>query len=111
MKFPIMSEIKANEPVCNICNSVETLVDTFYYKESQKRFKTLFLFLIKNVGIYTKFGIIITYSLSHQDIADIIGSNRITITRIINNLNRKKIISIYKRRFILHDPLLLVQLT
>lgn len=87
---------------------MEVLLDTFSYKESKKRFKTLLLFLMKNIGIYTKFGIIIIYPLSHQDIADIIGSNRITVTRIMNDLNRKKIISIYKRRFILHDPILLL---
>lgn len=87
---------------------MEALIDSFAYKESYKRFKTLLLFLVKNIGIYTKFGMVIVYPLSHQDIAEIIGSNRITITRIINKLNQQKIISIYKRKFILHDPILLL---
>nr|YP_009297141.1 global nitrogen transcriptional regulator [Porphyridium sordidum]AOM66484.1 global nitrogen transcriptional regulator [Porphyridium sordidum] len=109
--FTIITNMKHNYAINvkfynTFFDSMQTLLDILIYKESHKRFRALLLLLAKNIGIYTKFGIVITYSLSYQDIADIVGSNRVTITRIINDLNYYKIISIYKRKLILHDPIL-----
>jgi CRP-like cAMP-binding protein len=47
---------------------------------------------------------LIDLRLTHQDIAEIIGSTRVTVTRLLNAFEKQGIIQRMQRRFIvLHD--------
>ena len=48
--------------------------------------------------------------LTHQEIADMTGVNRQTVTRVLGDLRRKRILSIQRRRIRIDNPALLNQL-
>jgi len=64
----------------------------------------LFGWLAKRFGQEVERGQLIDLRLTHQDIAELIGSTRVTITRLLNDLEKQGIIKRVQRQFIvLHD--------
>ncbi|MEB3226431.1 MAG: helix-turn-helix domain-containing protein, partial [Synechococcus sp.] len=45
----------------------------------------------------------------HQAIAEAIGSTRVTVTRLLGELREQDMISIYKKKITVHDPVNLSQ--
>nr|YP_010330184.1 global nitrogen transcriptional regulator [Porphyridium aerugineum]UNJ17900.1 global nitrogen transcriptional regulator [Porphyridium aerugineum] len=88
---------------------LEYFIDILYYKDAQKRLIALLLILCKLFGIYTSFGILLNLEISHKELSRIIGSTRVTVTRILNDLKKEKIISINYKFLVIHDPLLLIE--
>jgi CRP-like cAMP-binding protein len=66
----------------------------------------LFGWLAKRFGQEVEQGKLIALRLTHQDIAEIIGSTRVTVTRLLNTFEKQGIIQRVQRHFIvLHDQL------
>lgn len=58
------------------------------HKNTKKRLIQLLLILIKNFGILSSNKIFVPFNISHNNIANIIGSQRITVNRIMNQLKQ-----------------------
>nr|YP_010338139.1 global nitrogen transcriptional regulator [Erythrolobus coxiae]UNJ17724.1 global nitrogen transcriptional regulator [Erythrolobus coxiae] len=83
------------------------ITEILIHREIQNRFIILLLNLCCEFGRYVKYGILLDLSLSHNNIASIIGTTRSTITRIIAYLKKQKLITVYKKKFIIFDLLAL----
>ena len=71
---------------------------------SAQRIKMLFFMLSENYGETTDAGTILNIKLIHQDIADMTGLTRETVTRILNKLQKSGEIKMLKNRLILLRP-------
>jgi CRP-like cAMP-binding protein len=69
------------------------MIEVLAHKNMKNRFIHLLLALSETFGIINSKQIHINLTLSYYTIAIIIGSNRNTIGQIINNLQKKKLIS------------------
>ena len=73
------------------------------HRNTKKRVIQLLIILVKRFGYIKNHQIIIQTSLSHQLIASITGSQRVTISRIINQLKEKKIIDHINNTIIINN--------
>ena len=64
---------------------------------------------IEQVEKALKEGITIDLKLSHQAIAEAIGSTRVTVTRLLGDLRQETMISIHKKKITVHNPVALSQ--
>ncbi|MGD1904945.1 MAG: Crp/Fnr family transcriptional regulator [Leptolyngbyaceae cyanobacterium] len=70
------------------------------------RLKALLRWLTDKFGRSTEQGKLIQLRLTHQDIADAIGSTRVTVTRLIRDLEREGVLSYSPKQYIiLHHEL------
>jgi CRP/FNR family transcriptional regulator len=64
--------------------------------------------LIYHLGAHhgTRLGkaIALEVALTHQEIADMTGVNRQTVTTILGDLRRKRVLSVQRRRIVIDDP-------
>lgn len=60
------------------------------HRSTKKRLVQLLFILIEHFGTFTEYSIIIPFNLSHYTIATIIGSQRITVNKIMNELKKKE---------------------
>ena len=74
-------------------NHNEDIIGITSHKNTKKRLIQFLFVLIERLGVLTKKQIIIPLNLSHYTIATIIGSQRITVNRIMNELKKKNILS------------------
>ena len=74
------------------------------HDNSTQRIKMLFLILSETYWEMTDGGTILNIKLIHQDIADMTGLTRETVTRILNRLQRSGEIKMLKNRLILLRP-------
>jgi CRP-like cAMP-binding protein len=68
------------------------------------RLVSFLLILCRDFGVPCADGITIDLKLSHQAIAEAIGSTRVTVTRLLGDLREKKMISIHKKKITVHKP-------
>nr|YP_009402700.1 global nitrogen regulator [Compsopogon caeruleus]ARX96054.1 global nitrogen regulator [Compsopogon caeruleus] len=85
---------------------MELFASLLYHKSLKNRFLNFLLIMCKNFGIVYPFGITISINISHLDISNIIGSSRIAVTRLINQL-KKKLIMIFKQKITIYNPVYL----
>lgn len=74
------------------------------FNNAAQRIKMLFLMLSETYGEKTEKGTILKIKLIHQDIADMVGLTRETVTRILDKWQRGGEIEILKNRYILLRP-------
>lgn len=70
------------------------------YKNASHRIKILFLMLSDKYGEKTPEGITINMKLTHQEIAEMAGMTRETVTRVIDRWQREGGINVLKNKFI-----------
>jgi CRP/FNR family transcriptional regulator len=70
------------------------------FDTASQRIKGLLFMLMSDYGESTEEGIILNLKLTHQEIADMTGLSRETVTRIINRWQKSELISIMKKRYI-----------
>lgn len=90
---------KTNNDIANI----------LVYKNTKKRVIQLLLTISKNFGKIKPKYIIIPFYLSHQTIATITGSQRITINRIMYALKKKRIINYDNQKILIYSIIKLTQ--
>ena len=77
-------------------------------RDMKRRLIFSIFLLSQYCGKYTKQGIVIPCQLSHKSLSIIIGSNRVTVTRILNNLKNTKLITFNKKKIIISNITILV---
>ena len=73
------------------------------FRDAQQRIRMLFMILSNDSGEKTSEGVLINVKLTHQEIADMAGLTRETVTRVINKLRKKGEIVVMKK-FIRLNP-------
>lgn len=83
----------------------EMMIETLAHRDMGSRLESFLLILCRDFGVPTPQGVMIDLRLSHQAIAEAIGSTRVTITRLLVELRKAKKISIHKKKITVHDPM------
>lgn len=80
------------------------LTEILHCRQTESSIIRLFAWLAKRFGQEVEQGQLIDLRLTHQDIADLLGLTRVTVTRVLNDLERQGIIQRKKRQaIVLHD--------
>lgn len=87
----------------------EMMIETLAHRDMGSRLVSFLLILCRDFGIPTPEGIRIDLKLSHQAIAEAIGSTRVTVTRLLGDLRQEDMISINKKKITVHNPVALSQ--
>jgi CRP/FNR family transcriptional regulator, global nitrogen regulator len=87
----------------------EMMVETLAHRDMGSRLVSFLLILCRDFGMPTNAGITIDLRLSHQAIAEAIGSTRVTVTRLLGDLKDGELISIHKKKITVHNPIALGQ--
>ena len=74
---------------------------TMHYGSVQTRFRTFLTWLAERFGQQSGEEYFIPIPLTHQDIAEVIGSTRVTVTRLIGKLEREDTLSWSKKGCVL----------
>lgn len=82
----------------------EMMIETLAHRDMGSRLVSFLLILCRDFGIPSSTGVTIDLRLSHQEIAEAIGSTRVTITRLLGDLRKHEFISIHKKKITVHDP-------
>ncbi len=87
----------------------EMMIETLAHRDMGSRLVSFLLILCRDFGVPSSDGITIDLKLSHQAIAEAIGSTRVTVTRLLGDLRQDKMISIHKKKITVHNPVTLSQ--
>ncbi|NET31880.1 MAG: global nitrogen regulator NtcA [Cyanothece sp. SIO1E1] len=87
----------------------EMMIETLAHRDMGSRLVSFLLILCRDFGIPGSEGITVDLKLSHQAIAEAIGSTRVTVTRLLGDLRQDKMISIHKKKITVHNPVALSQ--
>ena len=105
---PELSVILLRGLSCRILQT-EMMIETLAHRDMGSRLVSFLLILCRDFGVPTKDGITIDLKLSHQAIAEAIGSTRVTVTRLLGDLRQDEMISIHKKKITVHNPVALSQ--
>lgn len=67
------------------------------FKDAQQRMRMLFMILSNDTGDRSPDGVLINVKLTHQEIADMAGLTRETVTRVLNKWKKKGEIDVLKK--------------
>ncbi|MEL6939020.1 MAG: global nitrogen regulator NtcA [Cyanobacteria bacterium J06598_1] len=87
----------------------EMMIETLAHRDMGSRLVSFLLILCRDFGVPGNEGITVDLKLSHQAIAEAIGSTRVTVTRLLGDLREQNMISIHKKKITVHDPVTLSQ--
>ena len=90
-----------------LCSRLRRAWDTIQllnFNNASNRTKMLLLMLTEEYGEKTPEGTVLDIKLTHQDISDMTGLTRETVTRVIDKLQKQKEIIVLKNRFICLTP-------
>jgi global nitrogen regulator NtcA len=87
----------------------EMMIETLAHRDMGSRLVSFLLILCRDFGVPTNEGIRIDLKLSHQAIAEAIGSTRVTVTRLLGELREQEMISIQKKKITVHNPMMMSQ--
>lgn len=80
------------------------LMEILHCRQAEYSLLRLFSWLAKRFGQEVEQGQLIDLRLTHQDIAEIVGLTRVTVTRLLNAFEKQGIIQRKQRQFIvMHD--------
>lgn len=88
------------EMILHIQRSGE-LIEILHCRQTEFALLKLLSWLAKRFGQEVEQGQMIDLRLTHEDIAAIIGSTRVTVTRLLNSFEKQGIIQRMQRRFII----------
>ena len=72
----------------------ETMIETLTHRDMSSRLASFLLVLCRDFGVPGEKGVTIDLRLSHQAIAEAIGSTRVTITRLLGELKSSSLLAI-----------------
>ena len=87
----------------------ETMIETLTHRDMSSRLVSFLLVLCRDFGVPTQKGITIDLKLSHQAIAEAIGSTRVTITRLLGDLRNAGLVKIDRKKITVLDPIALAK--
>ncbi len=85
----------------------ETMIETLTHRDMSSRLVSFLLVLCRDFGVPGQQGITIDLKLSHQAIAEAIGSTRVTITRLLGDLRNSGLVNIERKKITVLDPIAL----
>lgn len=83
-----------------LTNQIRELV----FQDAEGRLAALLDRFKENFGRKAEAGIIIELILTHQEIANLLGTSRVTVTNLMNKLSREEIIRVEDRKIIILQP-------
>ncbi len=87
----------------------ETMIETLTHRDMSSRLVSFLLVLCRDFGVPGDRGITIDLRLSHQSIAEAIGSTRVTITRLLGDLRSLGLLQIDRKKITVFDPIALAK--
>lgn len=81
----------------------QSRIEDLVFRQVPSRVAKLFLNLADNHGKMTPSGIILDLPLTHQEIADIVGSSRVTVTQVLNRFRAMNWVAIKSKRVTISD--------
>ena len=87
----------------------ETMIETLTHRDMSSRLVSFLLVLCRDFGVPGEKGITIDLRLSHQSIAEAIGSTRVTITRLLGELRNIGLLQIDRKKITVFDPIALAK--
>jgi global nitrogen regulator NtcA len=87
----------------------ETMIETLTHRDMSSRLVSFLLVLCRDFGVPGNEGITIDLRLSHQAIAEAIGSTRVTITRLLGDLRQEGLLQIDRKKITVFDPIALAK--
>ena len=87
----------------------ETMIETLTHRDMSSRLVSFLLVLCRDFGVPSDDGITIDLRLSHQAIAEAIGSTRVTITRLLGDLRNLGLLQIDRKKITVFDPIALAK--
>ena len=87
----------------------ETMIETLTHRDMSSRLVSFLLVLCRDFGVPGENGITIDLKLSHQAIAEAIGSTRVTITRLLGDLRNSGLLQIDRKKITVFDPVALAK--
>jgi len=89
--------------------SRRTMIETLTHRDMSSRLVSFLLVLCRDFGVPGQRGITIDLRLSHQAIAEAIGSTRVTITRLLGDLKSSSLVDIDRKKITVLDPIALAK--
>ncbi len=102
MEHPKMA-IKIIEALSKKTRLLTSQVRELVFQDAAGRLASLFDRLLSDFGVDINGGKMIDLVLTHQEIANLIGSSRVTVTKLINRFIDEGIIKIHKRHIVVVD--------
>jgi CRP/FNR family transcriptional regulator len=90
--------------LCSRLRQVWSQVQELSYSTADDRIKAGILQLSRKHGVQDARGIIIDLKITHQELAELVGTSRETVTRTLARLQKKGILHLENRRIILLKP-------
>ena len=87
----------------------ETMIETLTHRDMSSRLASFLLVLCRDFGVPGEKGVTIDLRLSHQAIAEAIGSTRVTITRLLGELKSSSLLAIDRKKITIFDPIALAK--
>ena len=78
-------------------------IEDLVFRQVPSRVARLLLSLAESHGKVTPHGIRVEFPLTHQEIADLVGSSRVTVTQILNKFRTSQWIDIESKRVTIHN--------
>lgn len=79
-------------------------VEDLSFLDAQRRVAHILLKLMQEVGEPAAAGTLIKKKITHEDLANITGLSRVTVTNVLNHLDRLKLITKGRRKYTIIDP-------
>ena len=76
----------------------QSRIEDLVFRQVPSRVAKLFMNLAENHGKVTPYGIVLDLPLTHQEIADIVGSSRVTVTQVLNRFRAMKWVAVKSKR-------------
>ena len=89
--------------LCGRLRQVWSQIQTLSYDDADSRIRAGILQISRRHGIADARGILINLKITHQELAEMVGTSRETVTRTLSDLQRDGIIQIADRRIIIVD--------
>jgi CRP-like cAMP-binding protein len=89
--------------LCARLRSVLTLIQTLSYDSADTRIRVGIHQLAKKHGLPDARGILINLKITHEELAEMVGTSRETVTRTLTKLQKNGIVKMDQRRIILTD--------
>jgi CRP-like cAMP-binding protein len=91
--IPVNQSHRLADPIRRHIQQTEELLYIVRSERMYRRLYKILVWLAQKFGIEFETGKLIDLRLTHQDLAEIIGTTRVTITKLINQLEKEGIIS------------------
>jgi CRP/FNR family transcriptional regulator, cyclic AMP receptor protein len=83
---------------------IEQRLKNLLFLSNRDRLTHLLLELAEQYGIRDRDGLRLSIQLSHQDLANVIGSTRETVTVVLGELQLEGLVSVGRKRIVIRDP-------